>query len=178
MGLLVALVLVGCAGVGEIGSRVGGLVRGTEPAPPAPLPPQASIPPPPPAATRPGGSGAAMVGAPARLNLSSSCSARDEAGYAESIRLQVAEGRVQELQARIEVPRRGACTFQLADFRQTREAPHVELASRSGSACAVRMWEQHGRLTVAFSECHDKCSRNTFEYIWPIQLRAADGACG
>ena len=28
MGLLVALVLVGCAGVGEIGSRVGGLVRG------------------------------------------------------------------------------------------------------------------------------------------------------
>lgn len=179
LGLLAALVLVGCASVGEIGSRVGGMVRGTEPAPPAPLPPQSSPPAsstPAPAA-RPGGSGAAMVGAPARLNLSSSCSARDEAGYAESIRLQVAEGRVQELQARIEVPRRGACTFQLADFHQTREAPHVELASRSGSACAVRMWEQQGRLTVAFSECHDKCSRNTFEYIWPIQLRAADGAC-
>lgn len=177
LGMLAALVMAGCASVGEIGTRIEGMVRGTEPAPPAPLPPQASTTPTPPASSRPGGSGAAMVGAPARLNLNSSCSARDEAGYAESIRLQVAEGRVRELQARIEVPRRGACTFQLSDFHQTREAPHVELASRSGSACAVRMWEQQGRLTVAFSECQDKCSRNTFEYIWPIQLRAADGAC-
>jgi len=163
--------LLGCGSVQEPAREIGGMTGGEAPAsapaasrPPQPRPPQAK-------------SGAAVVGAPARLNISSVCNARDEAGYAESIRVQVADGAVRELHARIEVPRRGSCSFQLADFRQTREAPHVELMSRSGGACTVRMWEQQGRLTVAFSDCHDKCSSGAFEHIWPIQLRAADGAC-
>ncbi len=168
---LAVLALGGCASVPPpVGAPAepGPAARGTVPTP-APAP--AAQP------SRGAGGGAAMVGAPARLNLTSACTARDEAGYTESIRLQVAEGMVRELQARIEVPRRGTCSFQLADFRQTREAPHVELMSRTGGACTVRMWEQQGRLTVAFSDCHDKCSRGAFEHIWPIQLRAADGAC-
>ena len=113
------------------------------------------------------------------LNIRTDCTSRDEHGYVEAIKLAVANGQVSQLDARIAVPKRGSCSFQLADFRQTRAAPHVELVARSGSKCATRMWHQQDRFTVAFSDCAEMCTpRSTADYIWTIELRLPDGACG
>lgn len=112
------------------------------------------------------------------LNIRSDCTSADELGYAEAIKLSVAAGLVSQLEVRITVPKRGSCFFQLADFRQTRAAPHVELSARSGSKCTTRMWYQQNRFTVAFSDCPEMCTpRGTVDYIWPVELRLSDGAC-
>ena len=158
----------GCADVKEKVAQVREMIRkmrGLEPAPPAPLPPtmQAGIPAP-----------AASARAP---SLRADCSAKDETGYVESIKLALESGQVGQLEAKVEIPRRGSCQFRLADFRQTRTAPHVELKSNSGSMCTVRMWEQGDHFTVAFSDCQDRCTRGAFDYVWPIELSATDGSC-
>lgn len=145
--------------------------RETEPAPVAP-----AVPAPPLAASTPG-----KVPAPIpdrALNIRADCTSRDELGYAEEVKLSVANGLVSQLEVGITVPKRGSCRFQLADFRQTRSSPHVELIARSGSKCVTRMWYQQNRFTVAFSDCVEMCTpRATVDYIWPIELRLPDGAC-
>ena len=143
--------------------------RGTEPAPAAPARPPVTAPAP----------GKVPAPIPDRaLNIRADCTSRDEIGYAEAIKLSVASGLVSQLEARITVPKRGSCSFQLADFRQTRSAPHVELVARSGSRCVTRMWYQQNRFTVAFSDCPEMCTpRGAVDYIWPIELRLSDGAC-
>lgn len=165
-----------------------GTTRSRQQAPPPPTSPGTptasvtpSAPPVPTAATAPAAttaraktSAASPAGA---LSLRSNCTARDETGYTESIRLAVDEGRVGLLEAKIEIPRRGSCGFRLADFRQTRTEPHVELISSNGSMCTVRMWQQGGRFTVSFSDCQEKCTRGAFDYVWPVELNSADGSC-
>lgn len=169
--LSIALLAGGCAERKKAGPLDAGPDRATEPAQPAP-----AVPAPPLAAPKPGK-------APARipdraLNIQADCTSRDDRGYTEAIKLSVADGLVSHLEARITVPKRGSCNFQLADFRQTRSAPHVELLARSGSKCATRMWYQLNRFTVAFSDCIEMCTpRATVDYIWPIELRLSDGTC-
>jgi hypothetical protein len=145
---------------------------GTKPAGPAPAVPER-----PPIAAPTTGRAPAPI--PDRaLKIQADCTSRDERGYAEAIKLSVANGLVSQFEARITVPKRGSCSFRLADFRQTRSAPHVELVARSGSRCATRMWYQQNRFTVAFSDCIEMCTpRGTADYIWPIELRLSDGAC-
>ena len=132
-------------------------LRGRDPAPPPPAPPAAAELP------------------VAALNLNGNCVAKEETGYAENVRVTVAGGQVRALDARIDIPNRGSCRYQLADFRQTKQTPFVELLARSNSACAVRMWQQGDRITVAPTDCEEKCTRGAFEYAWPIQFNAAGG---
>ncbi len=152
----------------------------TIPAPPGPVVPAQPVPAVP---AQPPAAGPARGKVPdpipdRALNIQADCTSTDELGYAESIQLSVANGLVSQLEAAITVPKRGSCLFQLADFRQTRSAPHVELVARSGSQCATRMWYQQNRFTVAFSDCPEMCTpRGTVDYIWPIELRLSDGAC-
>jgi len=171
--LSVALLAGGCAERKKAETpESAGPDRGTEPAPAVPA---VSAPPPLAAPT----TGKAPAPIPDRaLNIQADCTSRDDRGYTEAIKLSVADGLVSQLEARITVPKRGSCSFQLADFRQTRSAPHVELVARSGSKCATRMWYQLNRFTVAFSDCVEMCTpRGTVDYIWPIELRLSDGAC-
>jgi len=135
-------------------------LRGRDPAPPPPAPPPAAEIPP-----------AAAAG----LNLNGNCVGKEESGYAENVRVSVANGEVRALDARIDIPKRGSCRYQLADFRQTRQAPFVELLARSNAACAVRMWQQGDRITLAATDCEEKCTRGAFEYAWPVELNAAGG---
>ena len=146
--------------------------RGAEPAPAVPAVPAR----PPVTVPAPGKTPSAI---PDRaLNIRADCTTRDAGGYAETIKLSVANGLVSQLEAAITVPKRGSCLFRLTDFRQTRSAPHVELVARSGSKCTVRMWYQQNRFTAAFSDCPEMCTpRGTIDYIWPIELRLPDGAC-
>jgi hypothetical protein len=176
---LVVAVATGCSGVKE---KMGGILDGTSKAPaeqPAMSPPAPSAAQPTPSV--PGApkarSGARAAIAARPLSVRSECTARDAAGYTETIRLAVDQGRVGMLEAKIDIPRRGSCKFHLSDFRQTRTEPHVELKSSTGSMCTVRMWQQEGRFTVAFNDCQEKCTRGAFDYVWPMNLKMADGSC-
>lgn len=158
-------------------------MRGLEPAPPPPKPPEvvavpAPVPEPPAAPGEP--AKPAPVPAPVAatgISLRANCSGKDETGYTENIQLDVSNGTVNRFDARIEVPRRGSCKFGMAEFRQTRTAPHVEMLARSGSECAVRIWQQNERVTAAVSDCSEMCTRGAFEYVWPIELDAQTGSC-
>jgi hypothetical protein len=132
-------------------------LRGRDPAPPPPAPPAAAELP------------------VAALNLDGNCVGKEETGYAENVRVTVAAGQVRAFDARIDIPKRGSCRYQLADFRQTKQTPFVELLARSNSACALRMWQQGDRITVAATDCEEKCARGAFEYAWPVEFNAAGG---
>ncbi len=148
-----------------------------EKAPPPPTaetpksaPPAAKAAPAPPLARKPGP-------IPVRpLNVKTECSFRDETGYNGALRLNVTEARVQAFKAKVNIPRRGACRFDLKDFRQTRELPAIELSQSSGN-CVVRVWEQGERVTVAFQQCEKMCSGNSYNYLWPILNDRRDGSC-
>lgn len=109
------------------------------------------------------------------LTVQADCTFRDEAGYAASTRLDVSASQVRGFAANVEVPRRGSCHFDLADFRQVPAETHVELRARDG--CTVRMWEQGDQVTVAFTQCANRCSKGTFEYVWPILVDRPSGQC-
>lgn len=160
---LASVFVAGCSGFQEDLRDIRDFIRalrGREPAPPPPAPPPvAQIPAP----------------AAAGMNLIGNCVAKEETGYAENVRFDVAGGIVRQLDARIDIPNRGSCRFQLAEFSQTKQAPFVELLARSGSACALRMWQQGDRITVAATDCAEQCTRGAFDYLWPIELNAAGG---
>lgn len=109
------------------------------------------------------------------LDLHADCRFTDEAGYGASARIEVKQSEVRAFAASIEVPRRGNCRFELADFEQVKTPAHVELRARDG--CVVRMWEQGDQVTVAFAQCASRCDRGTFDYVWPILVDRPSGRC-
>lgn len=146
---------------------------------PEKAPPAAEAPPPaplakaPPAKARPARPGPIPV---RPLNVKTECSFRDETGYSGALKLEVAEAKVHAFAAKVNIPKRGACRFDLKDFRQTRELPAIELSQNRGR-CIVRMWEQGERVTVAFQQCEKMCSGNSYNHLWPILNDRRDGTC-
>jgi len=110
------------------------------------------------------------------LNAQASCSFRDDTGYAGRLDLAVKDARVELLDARVDVPRRGSCQFRLADFRQTESLPIVVLASQKTS-CKVSLWEQGDQVTVAFRDCRTECGGDAVNYLWPILVDSRKGSC-
>ncbi|MBI4989228.1 MAG: hypothetical protein HZC23_10445 [Rhodocyclales bacterium] len=110
------------------------------------------------------------------LNVRTECSFRDETGYNGALKLNVAEAKVHAFEAKVNIPRRGACHFDLKDFRQTKELPAIELSQTKGR-CIVRVWEQGDRVTVAFQQCEKMCSGNSYSYLWPILNDRRKGSC-
>ena len=110
------------------------------------------------------------------LNVKADCIFRDEAGYSGSMKLAIEQARVRSFEASINVPRRGNCSFDLKDFRQTRDLPNVEL-NHLRDRCIVRVWEQGERVTVAFQHCQKMCTGNAWEGLWPILTDTRDGTC-
>lgn len=138
-------------------------LRGLRPAPPAPTPP-ADAP----------TAGAAPAKA---MSFRGNCVGKEDTGYMENAQVEIANGEVRSLEARIDIPKRGNCRFRLKDFRQTVQSPHVELVAASGSACALRVWEQIDHVTMAATDCEAQCTRGAFEYLWPVEFRVPDGRC-
>lgn len=157
--LLTAMLSSGC---GTLPSPLPGAGRAEPSRPEIGRPTTRPGPKPPPIATR-------------ALNISSDCSFRDPTGYRGTLRLDVSNAEVRSFEARVDVPEHGACRFDLTDFRQTATLPNVVLKAR-GSACTVRMWEQGRRVTVAFTDCADRCSGDAYPYLWPI-LANRSGGC-
>jgi hypothetical protein len=111
------------------------------------------------------------------LNVAADCAFKDETGYRGAMKLKVADAQVRTFEARVDIPGRGACRFDLRDFRQTASMPNVALSAQR-SRCIVRMWEQGRRVTVAFNNCQDRCSGRAYSYLWPIMADAQTGSCG
>ena len=147
-------------------------------APEKAAPPAAEAPPPAPAVVaKPAPKPAKPGPIPVRpLNVKTDCSFRDETGHHGALKLDVAEAKVNAFEARVNIPRRGACRFALKDFRQTKELPAIELSQAKGR-CIVRVWEQGERVTVAFQQCEKMCSGNSYSYLWPILNDRQKGSC-
>lgn len=110
------------------------------------------------------------------INVKADCRFRDESGYNGTMNLAVEGAKVLAFAATVNVPRRGVCSFDLKNFRQTRQLPNVEL-SHYRDRCIVRVWEQGERVTVAFQQCQKMCSGNAWEGLWPILTDRRDGSC-
>ncbi|HEX6828100.1 MAG TPA: hypothetical protein VF104_03875, partial [Burkholderiales bacterium] len=112
------------------------------------------------------------------INVKADCAFRDPTGYRGTMKLQVAEAKVQRFEAAVEIPPHGSCSFALEEFTQTAEMPNPVLRHRRND-CEVRVWEQGRRVTVAFSHCRDMCSSYAaFERLWPILADSGNGSCG
>lgn len=110
------------------------------------------------------------------LNARASCRFRDATGYRGQLQLDVKGAKVEKLNARVDVPKRGRCQFRLADFKQTDSLPIVVLAARQ-SDCKVSLWEQEDQVTVAFRDCRAECSGDSADYLWPILVDNRKGSC-
>ncbi len=110
------------------------------------------------------------------ITMKTECTYRDPTGYGGKLKLAIDKSQVNALQAEIQVPKRGSCSFALKDFQQTAKEPSVTLTARSGS-CTVRIWEQESKLTVAFNSCKDRCQGDSFDYVWPIIVNTKTGKC-
>ena len=87
-------------------------------------------------------------------------------------------GQVQQLDWHVKVGKRGQCHFNLRDFRQTKNAPHIELASRSRGACKLLIYQDARRVTLAHANCQSFCTpRSVAEEAWPVMFNPQTGRC-
>lgn len=110
------------------------------------------------------------------LNVHTQCSYEDEGGTRARMVLDVTDASVERFVAQVAIRNRGVCNFDLKDFRQTGKLPIAVLNANRGR-CAVRVWQQHERVTVAFTDCEAQCTGNAFQYLWPILTDTRDGQC-
>lgn len=109
------------------------------------------------------------------MNVKTECSYRDPTGYGGQLKLAVSNSDVSALQADIQVPKRGNCSWALKNFRQTAKEPTLTL--NSSGACSIRLWQQEDKITVAFANCKASCQGDSFDYVWPIIVNTKTGKC-
>jgi hypothetical protein len=111
------------------------------------------------------------------IDLAGRCAQTEEDGFREDARLVVRDNRVDELSWRLWVGRRGSCSFELAEFRQTRSRPSIELVARDGSQCRLLVWQEPRRVTLAHAGCEARCTAGIYEEAWPVMFEPRGGGC-
>ena len=111
------------------------------------------------------------------IDLVGNCQRTEEDGFREDAQLRVADNTVQQLQWKLWVGKRGSCSFNLAEFRQVRKTPHIELRANDGSACKLMVWQDPRRVTLAHAGCQARCSPGIYEEAWPVMFEPGTGAC-
>ena len=112
------------------------------------------------------------------LTVKTRCTFRDEVtGTRGKLDLQIKEDDVKRFTAEVNIPKHGVCRFDMKDFVQANKAQHPVTLTSNGNTCAVRMWEQGPRTTIAFSDCAASCSGEAFDYLWPILVDTKSGNC-
>ncbi|MFC5301953.1 hypothetical protein [Azospira restricta] len=112
------------------------------------------------------------------LSVKTRCNFRDEVtGTRGRLDLQVKEDEVKRFAAEVNIPKHGICRFDLKDFAQADKKQHPVTMTTKTDGCAVRVWEQGTRVTVAFNECTAKCQGNAHDYLWPILIDSKTGRC-
>jgi hypothetical protein len=105
------------------------------------------------------------------------CQQREDDGFEERAALRVVRHQVQALTWQTVVGRRGSCTFDLAEFRQTRSRPHLELLASDGTGCRLLVYQDARRVTLAHSNCSQRCTPGIYEQAWPVMFDPASGRC-
>lgn len=111
------------------------------------------------------------------ITIDAHCAQREDDGFREDARLSVADNRVRTIDWQLWVGRRGGCRFALADFRQTREKPQVELRANDGSSCRLFVWQEPGRVTLAHADCEARCTAGIYDEAWPVSFDPSSGGC-
>jgi len=111
------------------------------------------------------------------IDLVGNCQRTEEDGFREDAQLRVADNTVQQLQWKLWVGKRGSCSFNLAEFRQVRKTPHIELRANDGSACKLMVWQDPRRVTLAHAGCQARCTPGIYEEAWPVMFEPGTGAC-
>lgn len=111
------------------------------------------------------------------IDLAGDCRRTEEDGFREDAQVRVDNNTVQQLSWKLWVGKQGSCSFDLADFRQTRKKPHVELAARDGSACKLMIWQDPRRVTLAHASCEARCTPGIYEQAWPVMFEPGTGGC-
>jgi hypothetical protein len=111
------------------------------------------------------------------IDIVGNCQRTEEDGFREDAQLRVDDNNVQQLSWKLWVGKRGSCSFDLAEFRQVRKKPHVELAARDGSGCKLMVWQDPRRVTLAHANCERRCTPGIYENAWPVMFEPGTGAC-
>lgn len=111
------------------------------------------------------------------IDLAAQCAQTEEDGYREQATLRVRDNTVEALAWELWVGRRGACRFDLGDFRQTRRRPHIELQARDGSRCRLLVWQDPRQVTLAHADCASRCTPGIYDEAWPVGFDSATGRC-
>lgn len=101
----------------------------------------------------------------------------DERRHTVQADLEVRDGEVRYLRARLAEPHGGSCEFSLNDFRQTRRSPSIELQGRD-SPCILLLWEQGPQVVLAYRACERHCTPPaTAGNVLPILFDRRVGRC-
>lgn len=111
------------------------------------------------------------------IDIAGDCRRTEEDGFREDAQLKVDDNTVQQLQWKLWVGKRGSCSFDLADFRQTRKKPQVELTERNGGRCKLMVWQDPRRVTLAHANCQQHCTGDIYEEAWPVMFEPGGGGC-
>jgi hypothetical protein len=111
------------------------------------------------------------------ITLRGDCSQTDDDGFREQAHLDVRQGSVRALDWQILVGSKGACSFGLDQFRQTRTRPHIELEARDRSGCKLLVYQDPRRVTLAHAGCERLCTNGVHEQAWPVMFDPRSGGC-
>ncbi|HEX5127480.1 MAG TPA: hypothetical protein VFW00_12120 [Rhodocyclaceae bacterium] len=110
------------------------------------------------------------------LSVEADCRPRNASGdYAEST-LEIRKDVVRRMRSVFHIVGHGQCTFELADMKQTKTRPFIELHGKR-TRCIARIREQGQHISLSFSDCEQRCTPpETFKYVWPVQIEQT-GKC-
>ncbi|MGB7182840.1 MAG: hypothetical protein WA888_22045 [Burkholderiaceae bacterium] len=113
------------------------------------------------------------------INLVGDCKQKEIDGFEENAQVVVKGGRMLNLTWRMRLGRKGTCSFDGEDFRQTRDTPSIELVAKDGSGCRLLMWAdgRSHRVTLAHNNCANFCTRGVYDKAWPVMFDPRTGGC-
>ena len=146
-----------------------------------PLPIAHYRPPPPPAAAPvadapPPKARAAPIAAKT-ITIAGACKRTEEDGFREDAVVRVSHNAVQTLSWKLWVSRKGSCRFDLEQFKQVQQTPHIELHAVDGSGCKLMVWQDPRRITLAHARCEKYCTPGIYEQAWPVLFDPRSGDC-
>lgn len=111
------------------------------------------------------------------IDLAGACRRTEEDGYREDATVKVTRNTVQALDWKLWISRRGTCEFHLAQFRQVKQTPHIELAATDGSECRLMVWQDPRRITIATENCEARCTNGVYSKAYPVLFDPSSGDC-
>lgn len=131
-----------------------------------------------PYATRPAPAVARATPIPAHeIDMNGTCKCTEEDGFREDALVRVSHNAVQQLSWKLWVSRRGSCHFDLSEFKQVQQTPHIELHAVDGSGCTLMVWQDPRRITLAHAHCEKHCTPGIYDEAWPVLFDPKSGAC-